>query len=181
MPLALPFKINVHKTETTVNLKSASFVAIMLLHEGLTHIQSQIEPWLLFGVSFALNKNKQTFSSRRCSVLVLEAPCLLQHTRLKWMVVIRLQQSLMMTHSSESGASEQGNIWIMQAGGLEDRDSAFVFEILLPDDQPACRPRWLSRRTASRRGHYLFVFFSSSSQFFFYTDLSYKMYQSVYD
>ena len=48
MPLALPFKINVPKTETTVNLKSASFVAIMLLHEGLTHIQSQIKPQLLF-------------------------------------------------------------------------------------------------------------------------------------
>ena len=54
MPLALPFKINVPKTETTVNLKSASFVVIMLLHESLTHIQSQIKPWLLFGESFAL-------------------------------------------------------------------------------------------------------------------------------
>ena len=54
MPLALPFKINVPKTETTVNLKSASFVIIMLLHEGLTHIQSQIKPWLLFGENFAL-------------------------------------------------------------------------------------------------------------------------------
>ena len=41
MPLALPFKMNVPKTETTVNLKSASFIVIMLLHEGLTHIQSQ--------------------------------------------------------------------------------------------------------------------------------------------
>ena len=27
----------------------------MLLHEGLTHIQSQIKPWLLIGESFALN------------------------------------------------------------------------------------------------------------------------------
>ena len=56
MPLALPFKINVPKTETTVNLKSASFVVIMLLHEGLTHIQSQIKPRLLFGESFALRE-----------------------------------------------------------------------------------------------------------------------------
>ena len=42
MPLALPFKMNVPKTETTVNLNSASFDVIMLLHKGLTHIQSQI-------------------------------------------------------------------------------------------------------------------------------------------
>ena len=54
MPLALPFKINVPKTETTVNLKIASFVVIMLLHEGLTHIQSQIKPWLLFGENYTL-------------------------------------------------------------------------------------------------------------------------------
>ena len=54
MPLALPFEINVPKTEITVNLKSASFVLIMLLHEGLTHIQSQIKLRLLFGESFAL-------------------------------------------------------------------------------------------------------------------------------
>ena len=32
----------------------ASFIAIMLLHEGLTHIHSQIKPWLLFGESFTL-------------------------------------------------------------------------------------------------------------------------------
>ena len=54
MPLALPFKINVPKTETTVNLKSASFVVIMLLHEGLTRIQLQIKSRLLFGESFTL-------------------------------------------------------------------------------------------------------------------------------
>ena len=42
--LMLVFKINMPKTETTVNLKSASFVVIMLLHE---HIQSQIKPRLL--------------------------------------------------------------------------------------------------------------------------------------
>ena len=45
-----PLKISLPKNKTTVNLKSASFVVIMLLHEGLTHIQSQIKPWLLFGV-----------------------------------------------------------------------------------------------------------------------------------
>ena len=45
--------VPVPKTETTVNFKSASFVVIMLLHEGLTHIQSQIKPYLLFGESFA--------------------------------------------------------------------------------------------------------------------------------
>ena len=42
------------ENETTVNLQSASFVAVMLLHGGLTHIQSQIKPWLLFGKSFTL-------------------------------------------------------------------------------------------------------------------------------
>ena len=39
-----------------VNLKSASFIVIMHLHEGLTHIQSQIKPWLLFGESFTLRR-----------------------------------------------------------------------------------------------------------------------------
>ena len=37
-------------------LKSASFFVIMHLHEGLTHIQSQIKPRLLFGESFTLIK-----------------------------------------------------------------------------------------------------------------------------
>ena len=40
------------------NLKSASFVVIMLLHEGLTHIQSQMKPWLLSGKSFILTSEK---------------------------------------------------------------------------------------------------------------------------
>ena len=40
--------------ETTVNLKSASFVVIMFLHKGLIHIQSQIKPRLLFGENVAL-------------------------------------------------------------------------------------------------------------------------------
>ena len=44
-----PLKISLPENETTVNLKSASFVVIMFLHEGLTHIQSQIKPRLLFG------------------------------------------------------------------------------------------------------------------------------------
>ena len=39
-----------------VNLESASFVIIMHLQEGLTHIQSQIKPWLLFGESFTFNQ-----------------------------------------------------------------------------------------------------------------------------
>ena len=42
------------ENETTVSLKSASFVVIMHLHEDLTHIQSQIKPWLLFGESSTL-------------------------------------------------------------------------------------------------------------------------------
>ena len=33
-----PLKMSLSESETTVNLKSASFVVIMLLHEGLTHI-----------------------------------------------------------------------------------------------------------------------------------------------
>ena len=42
LPRALPFKINVPENANTVNLKSASIVVIMLLHKGLTHIQSQV-------------------------------------------------------------------------------------------------------------------------------------------
>ena len=49
-----PLKINLPKNETTVNLKSASFLVNMLLHDGLFHIQSQIKPLLLFGESFTL-------------------------------------------------------------------------------------------------------------------------------
>ena len=40
--------------ENTVNLKSASFVTIMLLHKGLTHIHSQKKPRFQFGESFTL-------------------------------------------------------------------------------------------------------------------------------
>ena len=42
--------------ENTVNLKSASFIVIMLLDEGLTHIHSQIKPRLHFDESFTLIK-----------------------------------------------------------------------------------------------------------------------------
>ena len=48
--LALSFK-------NTVNLKSASFVVIMFLHKGLTHIHSQKKPKLQFGESFTINSS----------------------------------------------------------------------------------------------------------------------------
>ena len=41
--------------KNTVNLKSGSFIIIMLLHEGLTHIHSLIKPQLHFGESLTLN------------------------------------------------------------------------------------------------------------------------------
>ena len=50
-----PLKISLPENETKVNLKSASFGVIMLLHQGLTHIQSQIKPRLHFGESFMSN------------------------------------------------------------------------------------------------------------------------------
>ena len=50
-----PLKISLPQNETTVNLKSASFVVIMLLHGSLTHIHSQIKPRLVFAESFTLN------------------------------------------------------------------------------------------------------------------------------
>ena len=37
------------------SIKSASSVVIMYIHEGLTHIQSQIKPQLVFGESFTLH------------------------------------------------------------------------------------------------------------------------------
>ena len=39
-----------------VNLKSALLIVIMLFHKGLTHIQSQIKPRLLFGECFTLSE-----------------------------------------------------------------------------------------------------------------------------
>ena len=67
MLLALAFKINVSKTETKVNLKSASFVVIMLWHEGLTHIQSQIKPRLLFGKISALSAGFSQHKRENCA------------------------------------------------------------------------------------------------------------------
>ena len=48
-----------------VNLKSASFVVIMLLHEGLTPTHSQIKPGLLFGKSILVAKPKQTLNLKK--------------------------------------------------------------------------------------------------------------------
>ena len=38
--LSTPLKISLPKNETMVNLKSATFIIIMLLHKGLTHMHS---------------------------------------------------------------------------------------------------------------------------------------------
>ena len=57
-----PLNISLPENETTVNLKSASFVVIMHLHKDLTHIQSQIGSWLLFGESFTLKLIKCTIT-----------------------------------------------------------------------------------------------------------------------
>ena len=54
-------KISLSENKTTVNLKSDSFVVIIRLHEGLTHIQSQIKPWLLFGDNFTSNIKQVIF------------------------------------------------------------------------------------------------------------------------
>ena len=48
------------ENETTVNIKSASFVIIMHLHKGLTHIHSQIKPVLPLE-SFTLMGNHKCF------------------------------------------------------------------------------------------------------------------------
>ena len=53
-----PLKISLHENKTTVKLKSASFIVIMLLHKGLTHIQSQIKPGC-FLVSFNLSSAQE--------------------------------------------------------------------------------------------------------------------------
>ena len=52
------FKVN-------LNLKSASFIVIMHLHECLTHIHSQKKPRLLFGESFTLTVFLPIFSQER--------------------------------------------------------------------------------------------------------------------
>ena len=43
LPLALPFKMSLIRKRNMVNLKSASFVAITLSHEGLTHIWREFQ------------------------------------------------------------------------------------------------------------------------------------------
>ena len=47
-----PLKISLPKNETTLNLKSASFVMILHLHKGLTHFQSQIKAIAAFYLEF---------------------------------------------------------------------------------------------------------------------------------
>ena len=44
-----------------VNLKSASFVVIMLEYEGLTHVHSQKKPRLHFGESFTLTVSEEIY------------------------------------------------------------------------------------------------------------------------
>ena len=58
--------------ETTVNLKSISFIVFMLSHKGLPHIQSQIQPWLLFGESFTLICNEKTGKRDRLFLIGLQ-------------------------------------------------------------------------------------------------------------
>ena len=45
-------------TVNMVNLKSGSFIIIMLLHEGLTRVRSQKKPRLHFADSFTLTQNQ---------------------------------------------------------------------------------------------------------------------------
>ena len=59
-------KISLPKNETTVSFKSASFIVIMLLHESLTHIQSQRKP-VAFWREFHFND--QTFRKKVISSL----------------------------------------------------------------------------------------------------------------
>ena len=65
-----PLKMSLPQNETTVNLKSASFIIIMLLREGLTHIHSQKKPRLHFGESFTLKADTTNFI--QCLQLPLE-------------------------------------------------------------------------------------------------------------
>ena len=57
MPAALPLKMRWPENENTENLKIASFIVIMLLHEVLTQVHSQKKLRLHFGSSFALMEN----------------------------------------------------------------------------------------------------------------------------
>ena len=49
----------------TISKKRDSFIAIVLLHEGLTHIHSQKKPRLHFGESFTLRKEE--FKEQFCT------------------------------------------------------------------------------------------------------------------
>ena len=62
-----PLKIILPENETILNLKSASFGEIMRLHVGLTHMQTQIKPWLLFGECFTSNTPHSGALCRRTS------------------------------------------------------------------------------------------------------------------
>ena len=66
VPLKLPLKMSLPEKVNTVNLESASFVVIMLLHEGLTHIQSQKRLGCILArvlLQFADNSHYQSFLS----------------------------------------------------------------------------------------------------------------------
>ena len=54
VPIAMPLKISLPKYETTVNFKSTTFVVIMLLDEGLTHLHSQKKASVAFWREFHL-------------------------------------------------------------------------------------------------------------------------------
>ena len=56
-----PLKMTLPINKTTLNLKIVS----LLLHKGLTHIQSQIQPWLLFCKSFTFIVNENL--EEKCS------------------------------------------------------------------------------------------------------------------
>ena len=68
------------ENENTVNLKSASFIVIMLLHEGLTHIHSQKKPKLNFGESFTLSYEEHAKIVKHCPSDVFHCEdCQVQH------------------------------------------------------------------------------------------------------
>ena len=68
MPLALLFKIKVPKNKKTVNLESASFIIIMHLPKGLTHIKSQIKPWLHLSENFTSNGSLESYTLKVASL-----------------------------------------------------------------------------------------------------------------
>ena len=68
VPLELPLKMSLSENENKVNLKSASFIVIMLLYESLTHIHSQKKPRLHFCQSFTL---VCIIFSLRCALIII--------------------------------------------------------------------------------------------------------------